>query len=319
MNLANDSTLLAERFRFTVFVSLAFHAILILGVGFSYSGAEVGIPPLEITLAQYRSKLVPEVADFLAQENQEGSGELEEAAAPTTPYDSSFNADDIHESQALATQPPVHAEQPFVGPLQESPFIEPESIAFLSSTATDLLDQLLHWQTGTKPEPRPRGATVAASPEPSLMVDENATSAEISLAIASLQAQLDRHRQTYAKRPRRYTISSASTRRSEDAAYLDAWRRRIEAVGNLNYPNAARERRIYGSLRLLVALHPDGQVHKIEILQSSGEPVLDQAAVEIVNLAAPFAPFTDELKERTDILEIIRTWRFHEGNAFTSY
>ena len=156
-------------------------------------------------------------------------------------------------------------------------------------------------------------------PEQEQALTEEATPDQISLAIASLQAQLDLQRQAYAKRPRRYTISSASTRKSQDALYLDSWRRRIEAVGNLNYPEEARRNQIYGSLRMLVALNPNGTVQDIQILQSSGSNILDQAAVQIVNLAAPFQPFPEAMREEADILEIIRTWRFHEGNALTSF
>jgi protein TonB len=100
---------------------------------------------------------------------------------------------------------------------------------------------------------------------------------------------------------------------------LDTWRRRIEAVGNVNYPEPARRQEIYGSLRLLVAILPDGDVDDIQILQSSGFSVLDQAAIDIVRMAAPFAPFPEEMLQNVDILEIIRTWRFHEGNALTSF
>ena len=150
-------------------------------------------------------------------------------------------------------------------------------------------------------------------------ISSETSSNDLSLVIASLQAQLDLKRQAYAKRPRRYTISSASTRRHQDALYLNNWRRRIEAVGNINYQAEARSQQIYGSLRMLVALLPDGQVDEIRILQSSDHSVLDDAAVEIVHLAAPFDPFPEAIRAEADILEIVRTWRFHEGNALTSF
>ena len=119
--------------------------------------------------------------------------------------------------------------------------------------------------------------------------------------------------------PEKYKISSASTKKSHDALYLDSWRRRIEAVGNINYPSEARIQRLYGNLRMLVALLPNGEVSEIQILQSSGHTVLDQAAIQIVNMAAPFDPFPEAMRAEADILEIIRTWRFHEGNALTSF
>lgn len=70
---------------------------------------------------------------------------------------------------------------------------------------------------------------------------------------------------------------------------------------------------------MLVSILPNGDVADVQILQSSGQSLLDNAALEIVKLAAPFAPFPDAMRAEADILEIIRTWRFHEGNALTSY
>ena len=114
-------------------------------------------------------------------------------------------------------------------------------------------------------------------------------------------------------------LTAASTQRSEDALYLDGWRRRIEAIGNLNYPDAAKRQKLYGSLRLLVSILPNGSIQKTEILQSSGHVILDQAALDIVMLASPYEPFPPELSKQADVVEIIRTWRFHEGNALRSY
>jgi protein TonB len=138
-------------------------------------------------------------------------------------------------------------------------------------------------------------------------------------AVASLQAQLDVHRQEYAKRPKRYTISSASTRESRDAVYLDNWRKRIEGIGNLNYPEEATKNGIYGTLRLMVSINPDGTINDIRILRSSGERVLDAAAIRIVQLSAPFEALPPAMHKDIDILEIIRTWQFQRGNTFTSF
>ena len=287
-----DDDLSKERFGFTVFLSACFHAILILGVGFTYLEQTDSATAIEITLAQYQSDVAPDDADFLAQENQTGSGTLDTVAAPSTPFESEFNDDEIQE----------------VFPVQQTPEsaseIEVPDDAVVSSTNDDAQTQPLTEQNVPEPD-SPRA-------------DQSSQDA-ISLSIASLRAQLDLQRQAYAKRPRKYTISSASTKKSQDALYLDNWRKRIEAIGNLNYPDAARQQQLYGSLRLLVSILPDGSVERIRILQSSGQSILDQSALEIVQLAAPFQPFPDELKKTVDVLEIIRTWRFHERTGLTSY
>jgi len=82
-----------ERFGFTVFLSACVHAMVILGVGFTYLEEFTHAPTMEITLAQYSSPSEPDEADFLAQENQTGSGTLDERAAPSSPFTSEFNAD----------------------------------------------------------------------------------------------------------------------------------------------------------------------------------------------------------------------------------
>lgn len=91
----------------------------------------------------------------------------------------------------------------------------------------------------------------------------------------------------------------------------------MERIGNLNYPEDARRQHLYGSLRLLVSINRDGTLYEVLVLESSGEPVLDQAAQRIVRLAAPYAPFTGDLTD-IDRLEIIRTWRFERGDRLSS-
>lgn len=287
-----DPELSNERFGFTVFLSACAHAILILGVGFTYFSEQHSEAALEVTMAQYRSELAPENPDFLAQENQTGSGSLEETAAPSTPFVSEFHDNVIQEVQPVPQTPEVFNEIE----VQDIPVIASVNNQREVSQQLELLE-----------------------PDPELPLNEQSNPEDIRLAIASLQAQLDLQRQEYARRPRKYTISSASTLQSHDAQYLDSWRRRIEAVGNLNYPTEARRQQLYGSLQVMVAILPSGEVHTIEILRSSGHSILDQAVRDIVALAAPFQPFPEVLREEADILEIVRTWRFHEGNALTSY
>lgn len=286
----SEQDLSRERFGFTVFLSICAHAIIILGVGFSYLEEISSEGTLAITMAQYRSEFAPDDADFLAQENQLGSGNLDEKAAPSSPFESDFYEELIQEVRPVPAAPMTVND------------VKVQDTAVISSFQDE--DQVRQQLDEVKDE---------------RILSERPTPEGLSLAIASLQAQLDLQRQRYAKRPKRYTISSASTRKSQDALYLDRWRRRIEAVGNINYPSEARRRQLYGSLRMLVALLPNGEVESIRILQPSGHSILDQAAVEIVNLAAPFQPFPPELLAVADILEIIRTWRFHEGNALTSF
>ena len=137
------------------------------------------------------------------------------------------------------------------------------------------------------------------------------------LAMAALSAEIERDLRAYAERPRRKWIS-ASTREHKFAAYMDAWRRKVEQVGNLNYPEEAERRGLASDLLLDVAIRPDGTVEDITLRRSSGERVLDDAAIRIVEIAAPFSEFPESIAEDVDILHIERTWIFHSGGGTTS-
>ncbi|NMG16532.1 energy transducer TonB, partial [Aromatoleum bremense] len=126
--------------------------------------------------------------------------------------------------------------------------------------------------------------------------------------VARLEAEIDRQLDDYARRPRKKFIG-ARTKEYRFAQYVEDWRHKIERVGTLNYPEAARGR-LYGSLLLVVAIRADGSIERVEVQRSSGEPILDEAAKRIVQLAAPFAPFPSDIRGDTDILEIARTWTF---------
>ena len=161
----------------------------------------------------------------------------------------------------------------------------------------------------TPKETKPQEAPKAATPD--------FDSSQLSSQIASLEAELANEQQLYAKRPRIHRLSAASTMRDKGAWYKDEWRKKVERIGNLNYPDEARRQQIYGSLRLMVSINRDGSLFEVLVLESSGQPLLDQAAQRIVRLAAPFAPFTGDLND-IDRLEIIRTWRFARGDRLSS-
>jgi len=131
--------------------------------------------------------------------------------------------------------------------------------------------------------------------------------------IARLTSELDRRSNAYAQRLRRKAVSAGTTE-YKYAAYLDAWRRKVERIGNLNYPEQARRDRLYGDLVLHVAVRADGSVQDIRVAHSSGHPVLDEAAIRIVQRAAPFAPFPPNIRKEVDLLDITRTWQFLSGN-----
>lgn len=154
------------------------------------------------------------------------------------------------------------------------------------------------------------------SPQPAEPVQEAATAPAAPVVLPTNIRQLAQEIVSMAERqpmPQTNTrirrIDAAAPETVTDAYYLDAWRRKVERIGQLNYPQEARERQLYGTLRLLVSIEPDGDLRDVRLLASSGHDVLDEAALRIVRLAAPFAPFPPAMQE-LDLLEIDRTWRF---------
>ena len=280
----------ADRLGFTLFLAAVLHAALILGLGFTLAEPSQISKTLEITLSTFKSEEKPKEADFLAQDNQQGSGTLEDKAAPKTTEQALFQ-----DSEVKRITPPASPQQPAVR--QEAP-------KAAVATRTPQQQKTPVKREEAKPTPQARPAPVFDS-------------AQLSSEIASLEAELAQEVQQYAKRPKIHRLNAASTMRDKGAWYKDEWRKKVERVGNLNYPDEARRQGIYGSLRLLVSINRDGTLYEVQVLESSGQRTLDQAALRIVRLAAPFAPFTGDLAD-VDRLEIIRTWRFERGDRLSS-
>ncbi|MDO7910605.1 energy transducer TonB [Pseudomonas monteilii] len=280
------------RLGLTVALAALVHLGLILGLGFSYDVPKEVRRSMDITLATFKSEKAPEKADYQAQDNQQGSGTLDKKAVPTTTEVAPFQ-----DSKVNKVAPPPAAKPPAPTP--------PKPDKSAVATRTPKPEKVVSQPKATPPKPAPE----PAAPE--------FDSSQLSSQIASLEAELSHEQQLYAKRPRIHRLNAASTMRDKGAWYKEEWRKKVERIGNLNYPDEARRQQIYGSLRMMVSINRDGSLYEVLVLESSGQPLLDQAAQRIVRLAAPFAPFTGDLAE-FDRLEIIRTWRFARGDRLSS-
>lgn len=280
-----------DRFSFTVFMATAIHAAVVLGVSFGLQDKPAPPKTLEVTLATYKSQEKPEEADYLAQFHQQGSGTEEEKAKPQTDQQAEFQSNQINEV--------VLEEQEAAAPKQEQP-----------QTAQIATRAEVEQKTPDKSENKKPVPETPEQPRPHRRID-------LRQEISSLEAQFSQQRQEYAKRPRIKRLTAASTMQEPGAYYKETWRRKVERVGNMNYPAQARKEKLYGELRLMVAINRDGTLHDVELLESSGSTVLDDAAIRIVKLAAPYAPFGNDLRDY-DRVEIIRTWRFERGNRLFS-
>ncbi|MBA4503669.1 energy transducer TonB [Marinobacterium sp. 3-1745] len=294
-----------DSFGFLLFLATLVHGVLVLILSFSLPDLEPPQQTLDVTLAQYPQQEAPEQADFIAQHNQRGSGNSDTVATPSTTEIAPLSS---AESRAQAPQ-----RDPEPAPAQPAPETPPSTgqQARQSGEAASAQRVQVARETPQAKRQAPQQAAQPAQPPAPQPASSTSLMAR-SLEIASLQAKLDLIREERAKKPRVLRLTSAATRSHRYASYLDNWRRRVETVGNLNYPEQARRQGLQGTLRLLVALNPDGQVINIEVLASSGHPALDDAAIRIVQLASPFQSFPVEMRKEAEVLEIIRTWKFEK-------
>jgi periplasmic protein TonB len=267
-------------------ISVALHLFIIGFVGFVGIDPRKFAPPhnvMDVVLVNAKSANAPQKADALAQSNLDGGGNTDEDRRAKTPLPAM-------EQRAAENDLRVALER--VKQLEtEMKTLQTQARAAAKVAQTE----------STTPDGRP-------TPEASQ------TLLEKSIEIQKLEAQLSKAYEAYQKRPKRKFIGA---RTSEDrfAIYVDNWREKIERVGNLNYPEEAKARRIRGQLQLTVAIRADGQVESIEVNNPSGKKVLDDAAKRIVRLAAPFEPFPPHIKRDTDIIHITRTWMFTQADT----
>lgn len=321
-----------DRFGLTLCLAIIAHGIVILGVTFS---PEDIIQPryetMEIILVQQESKPA-EDAEFLAQSNLEGGGDSEERVSPSTPLPAPFPEEkpEITSSPETRPQPPAKTTPPTQETIEPEAELEPaEAVEQIAVEKEHADNPVTETNEEVAEEPKPVKEPVKKSPDKKEVTEKEpmpeqeetppmpsaTTLLTNSFKIASLSAEIRRKLEAKAKRPRRKFIS-ASTKEFKYAAYMEAWRSKVERVGNLNYPDAARKQKLSGSLILDVALNADGSVNEITIRRSSGSKILDDAAIRIVELSSPFAPFPDQIRKETDILHITRTWQFLNDNRF---
>ena len=278
---AESSVSATDRLSFTVFVALALHALVVL-TDFIQEDPTPAQQTMEITLSRFDDVEKPKEADYLAETNQKGSGTLQEKALPTTP----IKAVQHNATPQKASSP---AEQNKQQPAKKKPVIVTKKA---EHQRPSLFDRAIE---SAKP--------VQVKPRRSML--------ERSLEIAELEANLDRQQQDYAKRPRVTRLTAASMMKAVDAEYVLHVVKKIERVGSLNFPEEAGKK-LYGTPRMSISIYADGSIRDVDILQSSGNLVLDSQTIEIIRRAAPFAPFPKNVRKERDVLELIRTFSYNK-------
>ena len=285
-----------DRLAATAVFAVLTHLIVIFGVTFvPETRPEPHATTLDVVLVPRSSDTPPDQADFLAPAYQDGGGNDDERARPQTPS----------APPAIVADAPITDSAPTTaGPAMQA---QPAESVEAMPEARPLPGSLTVRASDTPPPP-----AAAPASDPGAVPTQSRRR-----EMATLSAEIERKLRSRAERPQRKWIS-ARTREDRFAAYMVEWRRKVERVGNLNYPDRAVRLGLSGNLLLEVALNPDGTIADIELRRSSGEPILDAAAVRIVKLAAPFAPFPPEISRDVDILHIERTWFFHSDHQLTS-
>ena len=268
--------------------SAAFHVALIWGISFSYPDAAKSMreKALDIILVNAKSAKKPTNAQALAQANLDGGGNTDEnrrLKTPLPPTQQQTSGTEIERMQRRMRELEV---------AQQKMLTEAKTARAVAAA---------------------RNAAEQPTPSPSVSGLDLAESAR---AMARLEGEINKSVDEYNKRPRKKFIG-ARTEEYRFAQYIEDWRQKVERIGTLNYPEAARGK-LYGSLVLSVSINHDGSLNRVDINRSSGYKVLDEAARRIVQMASPYSPFPPEIRRDTDILEITRTWYFTQGDQLSA-
>jgi protein TonB len=278
----------SDRLGMTLFFAILFHGIVILGVTFIASPSAGNITPsLDVILVNTHNPSEPDKADYLAQVSQDGGGNSDKKVRPT----------DLFTAPTLSSQPGIammqsSAQQQHIQRSKERELITTQQSDFKVATQKKNQSQDRH---------NLLQANQHSNTMPARLVEE------LSLTY-----------QAYAQKPREKFLSSR-TREYIAAGYMRNWVDKVERLGNADYPDDAIRNKLSGTLILDVAINADGSLHKMELRQSSGHQILDDAAKRIVKMSAPFDVFPKKLRQQADIIHITRSWEFLSNNELRSY
>lgn len=299
-----------------IWVSILIHAV-ILSIKFQPELKKFAdhLPSLEVVLVNAKTKQAPDKAELLAQANLDRGGNTDadrkmKTALPaprekTTEVKLKPNS----EARSAAKSAKLKAQEAR----------EQKRVDDLEKQAQELLTQI---NSSKKIESNPTQNAASAEPEQGEQKAkakslDRADLIAASLEMDRLQAQIAKQQDEYQKRPKRKFIG-ARTKEYRFAMYVESWRQKVERIGNMNYPEAAKAQKLYGQLRMTVSIKADGSLESVVIDQKSDHEVLNEAAKRIVELAAPYAAFPEDIKKDTDILSITRTWNFTQEDSLST-
>jgi len=272
---------------FSMTLSVAMHLFVVFGIVLvmpkSFGKPNLA-PQLNVVLVNAKSRSKPVKADSLAQHNLDGGGNTEE------------------DRRAKSPLPTIRDDDRF------TPEQRAKNVTALEEESKRMMTQLKNDRSVPPPTPKKEKSKSDSSGDDLV---------QKALEIARLEAEISKNWEAYQKLPRRKFIG-ARTSEYRFAQYIEDWRIKVERIGNLNYPQRARELGIHGSLQVSVSIRADGSVENVEVSRSSHHRLLDAAALRIVKLAAPFSPLPPSITKDTDILTITRTWTFTSSDRMES-
>lgn len=262
-----------RRLAFCLLVAGTLHAVVLLNVDTPESRLPAPMPTIEVVLRQGLSSAPQPFPDPRPEATDVETASTDEVSVPDV--------------EAVPARPPITPPKA----------VEPPSVPSANDGG---------------PEPRSVLAGTTTHSEAKRGAGYGALARAITAQSEALSAPDHGATGTRDSSPKVRRLTGPPSGDPELAYYLDSWRRKVERVGNINYPSEARARGLSGTLRLLVVIDRTGALQDARILESSGHKLLDEGAVRIVNLAAPFSPFTKSMRARIDLLEIERRWRFRK-------
>lgn len=269
----------------SLFAATVFHIFLILALNFSLPDPKKVNKPIEITLASSPTKKAPKKAKFLAQENQLAAGKKTKKPRPTKQKTASMG-------KRKKNLPVQHKAQPKSQPKVSKKLITQEQA---------------EEKIATKEKPAP----------PSSQKSPKLTADALKKQISQLGAEIRHSNQTSEKTKIKF-VNSVSTHKGVAIQYKRDWEEKVERIGNMNFPEAAKKKDFSSSLTMDVGINADGSIAGISIIKSSGNKALDDAAKRIVMLSAPFPALPVELLKELDVLRIRRVWNFSDESGISS-
>ncbi|MDO9151876.1 MAG: TonB family protein [Methylotenera sp.] len=273
------------------------------------------LPVLEVVLVNTKTKAKPENTEVYAQANLDrgGNTDLDRKMKTALPALKQQKAD-------VTLKPVVNAKQSVKAADEQSEETQAQkNVAALERQAQALMTQLEAKHTVESQQVQKAKATEAdTAPQESQSKKINIQDiTAAALEMDRLEALIAKQQDEYQKRPKRKFVGGRA-QEYRYALYVEAWRQKVEKIGNLNYPEAAKNLKLYGQLQLTVSIKADGSIESIEINRSSGHKVLDAAAKHIVELGAPYARFPDDVRKEIDVLSITRTWTFTKEESLAT-